>query len=527
VDPIVGSTSERQFDFKGVIGVTGQTKPLRDYLNDILVGACGYFTWSFGKLRVGIRTMATAGAVEAFNAGNILFGSVSLSPVKPQFEKLIISFADQEYRFQANTADYTDFDLARLNNRPLAPITSQMHLTGCPTKSQALRVAVTRLRDLTNPYSEYTAAREGSWRSTILALNTSPGMVVSLTHDDLISSGNPTGYEKFRISGWRLFRDYSLQFQVKTVTNSMYDVTVGAAPSDVAASPIPAEPFHDSDVPGLPVFTVGIDPHDPTAILISGLSFGEVVNLSTISSASFQVMYADDVSGSSHALMADVGSGDTTIGAASLPGGTVAGDLLVVDDEVIQVGTITGGTAAIVRGFVGTTAANHLTGAIAIKLDIAEATEAYGLNAFPNGTNAQTLSVPLPGMRVVAVWGYATNIYGNSVGNSYPLTGIGGGHGLVLATIAAPNQLTPLPVSADTTLTGGGWSVEVDTTAGNVTVTLDAMANWLGQFVAVTKVSSDANHVIVNAHSGDTFNGVTTRTETAQWESVTILAVQA
>jgi len=46
---------EKQFRFKGAVDAT---KPTRDWLRDILNNGLGYFTWSFGKLRVGCRDSA-------------------------------------------------------------------------------------------------------------------------------------------------------------------------------------------------------------------------------------------------------------------------------------------------------------------------------------------------------------------------------------------------------------------------------------------------------------------------------------
>ncbi|MCL5742435.1 MAG: hypothetical protein M1541_00710, partial [Acidobacteria bacterium] len=98
VSQIIGSGTETQYRYKGVIG---DTKPLRDWISDILTCALGYYTWAFGKLKVGLR--CNASVVEAFTTGNILLNSLRLSPLKPSFEKLVAHFADEEYQFAQNT----------------------------------------------------------------------------------------------------------------------------------------------------------------------------------------------------------------------------------------------------------------------------------------------------------------------------------------------------------------------------------------------------------------------------------------
>jgi hypothetical protein len=74
-------------------------------------------------------------------------------------------------------------------------------------------------------------------KSTILALDTEAGMVVGLIDSDV-----PAGFGAFRIQGWRLNRDWSVDLSGKTVTASMYNLTAGTLPAAVseAVQPRPA-----------------------------------------------------------------------------------------------------------------------------------------------------------------------------------------------------------------------------------------------------------------------------------------------
>ena len=139
----VGTGSETQFRF---IGVLKDEKPLRDWIQEILMTALGYYTFSFGRLKVGIRLNSSV--TEAFTAGNILFNSLRLKPVRPSFNHITENFADEEFAFIANSVTAYDIDNAQLIGGavPLF-LKSQMNLAGCPSKSQAVRVAVTRLRE--------------------------------------------------------------------------------------------------------------------------------------------------------------------------------------------------------------------------------------------------------------------------------------------------------------------------------------------------------------------------------------------
>lgn len=233
VVPIVGDPTvlETQFEFQGTLAIQ---KPFRDWLTEILGTSLGYYTWEFGKLKLGIRENASA--VEAFTLGNILFQSLTLQPIEATFEHLITSFADVDYQFQANTADFQDKDHAAYYGRAGSPLTSTMHSVGIPKLSQALRVTATRVREEVGGVeaSEWTAARNASWKTTILALGTEAGQVVSMTHPDV-----PEGFGHFRILKWTLFKDYSIAIDAKTVTPSMYDLDKGPKPADVTPSPLP------------------------------------------------------------------------------------------------------------------------------------------------------------------------------------------------------------------------------------------------------------------------------------------------
>src|SRR5579885_2070728 len=231
VTPIIGTGTEKQWRFQGVLA---SQKPFRDWLVEILACALGYFTFEFGKLKLGCRI--NAAAVEAFTLGNILFQSLRLEPVEAAFEHLVIDFADQAYQYQANTAEYTDKDHAAYYGRAGAPLTARQHLVGCGTLSQALRLAVVRTREELGGINstEWRNARTASFQTTILALNTEVGQVVSMTHPDV-----PGGAGNFRITAWRLKKDWSIEIQARTVTPSMYDQTVGPQVHDVLPDPLP------------------------------------------------------------------------------------------------------------------------------------------------------------------------------------------------------------------------------------------------------------------------------------------------
>ncbi|MCC6366861.1 MAG: hypothetical protein IT165_25345 [Bryobacterales bacterium] len=245
VTKLVGSGSETQFKFRGVLQ---EEKPLRDWLQEVLMNCLGYYTFAFGKLKIGIRVNSST--VETFTAGNVLFQSLQLAPLKPSFNHLTANFADKDYGFVNNSVAVYDIDYATRIGANAGPLflKSQVNLCGTFTKSQAARIISTRLREELGGISaaEWKAARLVSFRTTVLALNTEPGMVCSMTHTDM-----PGGAGEFRVTQWKLNRDYSIDIQGRTTTDSMYDLINGPKPADVEASPLPEEVFHDTGVPGI------------------------------------------------------------------------------------------------------------------------------------------------------------------------------------------------------------------------------------------------------------------------------------
>ena len=300
VAAILGTGVETQFQFQGIIS---SQKPFRDWLTEVLNCCLGFYTWEFGKLKLGCRINASA--VDAYTLANSLFQSLRLTPIQAGFEHLVLSFADVAYQYQANTAEYCDKSHAAYYGRAGSPLTSQMHSVGCSTLSQALRIGATRTREEIGgvKYTEWRDARAAAWQTTLLGLGNEVGQVVSMTHPDipgLHGTCNVTGtsvtwvsgdaFDKsmqnkevvingvqvvitlcftdptyttvtglllasapgdgtnlpfqiitmsFRIQRWSLKKDWSVQIEGQTVTDSMYDLDVGPKPMDVVPAPLP------------------------------------------------------------------------------------------------------------------------------------------------------------------------------------------------------------------------------------------------------------------------------------------------
>lgn len=246
VPALIGSGLERQFKFRGVLQ---EEKPLRDWIQEILMNCLGYYRFSVGKLTVGVRINSSA--LESFTEGNILFQSLKVAPLKPAFNHLTANFADREFDFAGNAVSLYDIDHAKLIGGATAPqfLKSTMNLAGTCTKSQAARIITTRLREELGGLNstQWKAARRLNFQTTVLALNVAPGMVCSMTHPDMpygVQNGElAPNYGEFRVVGWKLNEDYSIDIEGRTTVDEMYDLAVGPKPADAAVSPVPTEMF--------------------------------------------------------------------------------------------------------------------------------------------------------------------------------------------------------------------------------------------------------------------------------------------
>lgn len=232
VDKLIGAGTETQFKFQGVLR---DTKVLRDWIQEIGNNALGCWLFSNGKFKPLIREDAAAEA--SFSGGNMVYQSLRLAPIRPAFNRLTVSFANADYNFILDTLPVQDDDHIGYLGRILD---STLNLSGAAGKSMAGRIGATRLKEELGGVGEdeQLAAREATWKTTVLALSVEPGKGVSVSDPDV-----PSGIGLFRVTKWVLNPDMSIDMFGRTITDSMYDVVAGPKMPDVPANPVPVEFF--------------------------------------------------------------------------------------------------------------------------------------------------------------------------------------------------------------------------------------------------------------------------------------------
>ena len=232
VNKLVGAGTESQYKF---IGIISEEKPLKDWLQEILNNCLGYYTFVNGRVRFGMR--ADTVSTNAFTSGNMIAGSLQVQSAEPSFNHLTVQFANSDLKWQGDTVTIYDVDHAAKIGSVAAPyfIKSQMNLVGTCTRSQAARIGTIRLREELGGINdaEWKRSRTVRFKTTILALDVEPGDIISITDADI-----PTGWAEFRVLGWAMNEDFSIDIEARQVTDSMYDLLVGRTGTDVVPAAI-------------------------------------------------------------------------------------------------------------------------------------------------------------------------------------------------------------------------------------------------------------------------------------------------
>jgi hypothetical protein len=152
-------------------------------------------------------------------------------------------------------------------------------------------------------------------------------------------------------------------------------------------------------------------------MFLSGISFTNLLNTKTISSATLTLHYLDELSGTpGTTLVVAVGAADGTL-TISAPGNAVVGSILQIESELFQVTSIASGGAqyTVTRGVQGSTAAAH-----AAQLPVYLLLDKTVLVTLPDGffgspySGTWSYPIPLPDVRVASAELFVTNDLGNS-----------------------------------------------------------------------------------------------------------------
>ena len=145
----------------------------------------GFYTWEFGKLKLGCRINASA--VDDYGLGNTLFQTLKLTPIQAAFEHLVLSYR----RCRLPVPGQHRRILRQEPRRLLRPRRISAHqpdafgglLNAEPGPADRRHAHARGSRRGT--YTEWRDARMASWQTTLLGLGNEVGQVVSMTHPEI------------------------------------------------------------------------------------------------------------------------------------------------------------------------------------------------------------------------------------------------------------------------------------------------------------------------------------------------------
>jgi hypothetical protein len=178
----------------------------------------------------------------------------------------------------------------------------------------------------------------------------------------------------------------------------------------------------DASVPPAPGFGVARSKRGG-AVEVSGVSFEDLTNTRTISSATLRLHYRDEIAGASRTLAAGVGEADTILELAS--GSLVGGEYVQAGEEVMRVVGPAEGTSryTVVRALHGTVGEAHAAGATVYRL-----AEKTSIAPFPPGffgspySGSWSFTVALPDARIASAELFCTNRKGDGPAAAIRLT---------------------------------------------------------------------------------------------------------
>jgi hypothetical protein len=230
-------------------------------------------------------------------------------------------------------------------------------------------------------------------------------------------------------------RSSPVEFAIPNHAGEVVEITGRAAnANDIECSPqlaivtrwqIGGSGTADTAVPPAPLF--GINPAQGAGIIeLSGISFSDLTNTRTISSATLTVYYWDELQpASTLALAANMGASDSSLTLNSA-GTAAANTMIQVDSEVMLVTDIGGNGLQyqVTRAIDGSQAAAHNSGAIVCQLASKTMVTSFPAEFFGSPyCGSWTYSAPVPDVRIASAELFVTNNRGNSPTTGICLTG--------------------------------------------------------------------------------------------------------
>jgi hypothetical protein len=407
-------------------------------------------------------------AMTVSDASNVTLTGLSFSSAASGFHVYRGSTPASMYRIASNqtvAAQFVDSGLPKQLIAPSDPNFDHANLywrlelqgetvatiqSGSTIGNDSLQMTANRYR---NMVVRITRGR-GAGQERVITANTDKAVTVSPAWDVVPDASSLWVVAE---TGWQfgaLSRTSPVQFEIpnrggETVeicgrAANVSDVECAAELSIVTRWQIGGSGAGDTDVPPTPFFGLGLGKRGGT-VELSGVSFADLTNTRTISSATLTMFYWDEIDGRRSLGLANAISAEDTLLDLNATGTDTVGNFVQVDGEVVRIEEVQNGGSRyrVARGMHGSSSAAH-AGAVTIYPLLSKT----AIAPFPAGffgspySGSWSYPVALADVRVASAELIVTNTRGNSATKS------------ICLTTTADNGLR--------TLSGGQYAIQVD-----------------------------------------------------------------
>jgi hypothetical protein len=382
------------------------------------------------RSQVTISGLSFAPGTAAFHvyrgaAPPLLLRIASSQPIAAQF--VDTGLPDQLIAPPDSSFDHANF-YWRMEQQPEVAVTAQSPTT---VGNQTLAMAVNAYRGMTVRITRGT----GAGQEQSIAANDATGVTIV---QPWVVEPDATSFFAIAEAGWHfgaLTRSSPVQFTIPNQSGEVVEITGRSANvNDVECSPelstvtrwqIGGSGTGDTDVPPVPAFFGLSTTAAGGVVLLSGISFGSLTNTQTISAATLSMYYWDELQGvTPFVLQSQMAATDSSL-TLNAAGTALAGNMIQVDAEVMQVTAVTNNATqyVVTRGMHGTQATTHA--AVAALYHLAATTV---IAAFPNSffgspySGSWNYPIVMPDVRIGSAQLFVTNDKGNSPAASICLT---------------------------------------------------------------------------------------------------------
>jgi len=407
-------------------------------------------------------------AITMSDASSVTIGGLSFSPGTAAFHVYRGSTPAQLFRIASNQAIATSFVDTGLDKQLVAPIDPNFDHANFYWRMELQPENAATIHGAASVGNDSIAMTENRYRGMVARITRGLGAgqersITANTATTLSVSPSwavvPDVSSFFVVAeqGWQfgaLAQNSPVKFEVPNRSGetveicgraaNVNDAECAAELSIVTRHQIGGSGASDVTVPPVPFFGLGTG-QGGGSVELSGVSFSDLGNTETISSATLTLHYWDELGAQSGpALASAIGATDTVLDLTA-PSAAIAGSFAQIDIEVVRVDAVSnGGTRwQITRGMHLSAGAAHAAQAVVYPL-----LNKSVIAAFPPGffgspyCGSWSFSIPMPNVRVASAELFVTNRMGNS-----PVRGI-------CLTTTVDHGLR--------TLSGGQYSIQVE-----------------------------------------------------------------